>query len=64
MDLDDPHIREARDRGVPLAIGTDSHKREELGNIRHGVTLARRGWCGPGDILNTLDREALLRWAS
>jgi DNA polymerase (family 10) len=64
MDLDDPHIREARDRGVPLAIGTDSHKREELRHVRHGVTLARRGWCGPGDLLNTLDREALLRWAS
>jgi DNA polymerase (family 10) len=64
MDLDDPHIREARDRGVPLAIGTDSHKREELRHVRHGVTLARRGWCSPGDLLNTLDREALLRWAS
>jgi DNA polymerase (family X) len=64
MDLDDTQIREARERGVPLAIGTDTHRREELGNIRHGVTLARRAWCGPGDILNTLDREALLRWAS
>jgi DNA polymerase (family 10) len=64
MDLDDPQIREARDRGVPLAIGTDAHSREELRHIRHGVTLARRGWCGPGDVLNTLDREALLRWAS
>jgi DNA polymerase (family 10) len=64
MDLDDPHIREARERGVKLTIGTDTHKKEELGNIRHGVTLARRAWCGAGDILNTLDRDALLRWAS
>jgi DNA polymerase (family X) len=64
MDLDDPQVREARDRGVRLSIGTDTHAREELGNLRHGVTLARRGWCGPGDILNTLDRESLLRWAS
>jgi DNA polymerase (family 10) len=64
MDLDDPQIREARERGVKLAIGTDTHKREELGHIRHGVTLARRAWCGSGDILNTMDREALLRWAS
>jgi DNA polymerase (family 10) len=64
MDLDDPQIREARDRGVSLAIGTDSHSLPELGHIRHGVTLARRGWCGAGDILNTLGREALLRWAS
>ena len=64
MDLDDPQIREARDRGVPLAIGTDAHARAELGNIGRGVTLARRGWCGPGDLLNTLGRDALLRWAS
>jgi len=64
MDLDDPQIAEARDRGLKLAIGTDAHERSELGNIGHGITLARRGWCGPGDILNTLDRDALLRWAS
>jgi DNA polymerase (family 10) len=64
MDLDDPQIREARDRGLRLSIGTDAHEREDLGNISHGITLARRGWCGPGDILNTMDRDALLRWAS
>ncbi len=64
MDLDDSQIREARDRGLKLSIGTDAHEREELGNIGHGITLARRGWCGPGDILNALGRDALLRWAS
>jgi DNA polymerase (family 10) len=64
MDLDDPQVREARERGVKLAIGTDTHWKEELANIRHGVTLARRAWCGAGDLLNTLDREGLLRWAS
>jgi DNA polymerase (family 10) len=64
MDLDDPHVREARDRGVRLSLGTDAHDTGELGHMRHGVTLARRGWCGPGDVLNTLDREALLRWVS
>jgi len=63
MDLDDPLIRKARDRGVKLSMGTDSHSRAELGHMRHGVTLARRGWCGPGDLLNTLDRDALLGWA-
>ncbi|MDD1660876.1 MAG: histidinol-phosphatase, partial [Methanomicrobiales archaeon] len=64
MDLDDPQIREARDRGLNLAIGTDSHEVSELATISHGITLARRGWCGPGDILNTLGRDGLLRWAS
>jgi DNA polymerase (family 10) len=64
MDLDDPDIRDARQRGVKLSIGTDTHKKEELAHMRHGVTLARRAWCGPGDLLNTLDREALLGWVS
>jgi DNA polymerase (family 10) len=64
LDLDDPHIRKARDLGVKLSLGTDAHDTGELGHMRHGVTLARRGWCGLGDILNTLDREALLRWTS
>ena len=64
MDLDDPQIREARDRGLKLSIGTDAHDLAELENISHGITLARRGWCSQGDILNTLDRDALLRWAS
>jgi DNA polymerase (family 10) len=64
MDLDDPQIREARDHGVKLSIGTDTHKREELTHIRYGITLARRGWCSPDDVLNTMDRESLLRWAS
>jgi DNA polymerase (family 10) len=64
MDLDEPHVREAREGGVRLSLGTDAHDTGELGHMRHGVTLARRGWCGPGDVLNTLDREALLRWVS
>jgi DNA polymerase (family 10) len=64
MDLDDPHIREARARGVKLSIGTDSHDPAELAHIRHGVTLARRAWCGPRDILNTLSADDLIRWAS
>jgi DNA polymerase (family 10) len=64
MDLDDPQIREARNKGLKLSIGTDAHERSELGNISHGITLARRGWCSPEDVLNTLNRDALLRWAS
>ena len=24
-----------------------------LGNMDHGISQARRGWLGPGDVLNT-----------
>lgn len=54
MDLDDIYIRQAKEKGVKLAIGTDAHFIGELDHMRHGVALARRGWCGAGDVLNTL----------
>ncbi|MDD1657373.1 MAG: DNA polymerase/3'-5' exonuclease PolX [Methanomicrobiales archaeon] len=63
MDLDDAPIRQAQEAGVKLAIGTDAHTAEELDHVRYGVVLARRGWCAPGDLLNTWDAEPLLEWA-
>ncbi|NYT04955.1 MAG: DNA polymerase/3'-5' exonuclease PolX [Methanomicrobiales archaeon] len=53
LDLDDIYVREAHDHGVMLSIGTDAHTREEAAAIRFGVGIARRGWCGKQDILNT-----------
>jgi len=53
MDLDDIYIRQAKEKGVKLAIGTDAHSPGELNHIGHGVALARRGWCSAGDVLNT-----------
>ncbi|QSZ67759.1 DNA polymerase/3'-5' exonuclease PolX [Methanofollis aquaemaris] len=60
LDLDDIYIKQAQERGVRLAIGTDAHAAPELAYLRHGVALARRGWCGPGDILNTRSLADLL----
>ncbi|WP_300162316.1 DNA polymerase/3'-5' exonuclease PolX [Methanofollis sp.] len=53
MDIDDIYIRQAKKKGVKLAIGTDAHSAGELGHMHYGVALARRGWCGAGDVLNT-----------
>jgi DNA polymerase (family 10) len=60
MDLDDIYIRQAKERGVILAIGTDTHRKPEFAHMKYGVALARRGWCGPHDVLNTRTAEALL----
>ncbi|MDK2973690.1 MAG: polymerase [Methanofollis sp.] len=60
MDLDDIYIRQAKERGVTLAIGTDTHHRPEFAHMRYGVALARRGWCGSGDLLNTRTADTLL----
>lgn len=64
LDLSDIPVRIARDRGVRLSIGTDAHRADELDQLRHGLSIARRGWCTAGDLLNTLPLERLLEWAS
>ncbi len=63
LDLNDLYVRRARDQGVKLAIGTDAHNLGQLWMIDLGVGVARRGWCEPQDLLNSLDYEELLRWA-
>lgn len=60
LDLKDIHIRRARELGVKLLIGTDSHAPEQLDFMRFGVGLARRGWCQAGDIINTWPLEDIL----
>jgi len=64
LDLEDVAVRAARERGVRLSIGTDAHRPDELEQLRHGLAIARRGWCGPADLLNTLPLDRLLEWAS
>ncbi len=54
LDLNDIHAFRARDLGVKLAIETDSHSTAHLGFMRFGVGVARRAWCEPRNILNTL----------
>jgi DNA polymerase (family 10) len=59
LDLNDVHAAMAREAGVPLVIGTDAHAVGELAGMRYGVDQARRAWCRPRDIANTLSLKAL-----
>jgi hypothetical protein len=36
----------------------------ELGNVRYGVAMARRGWVRRGEMLNPLDAEGFTHAAS
>jgi DNA polymerase (family 10) len=54
LDMNDAHARLARQRGVDIVISSDSHSREAFGVLNWGVTVARRAWLQPGDVLNTL----------
>jgi len=60
LDLKDTHAYRARELGVPLAISTDSHHYTDLVQRRFGVAVARRAWCSPEHILNTLPLDQFL----
>ena len=62
LDLKDTHAYRARELGVPLVINTDSHHHSSIANRRFGVAVARRAWCEPKHILNTLPRDQFLRF--
>jgi DNA polymerase (family 10) len=54
LDLTASLIRAAKARGCKFAISTDAHHPKHLANMRYGVSMARRGWLEPSDILNTV----------
>lgn len=53
LDLDDVHVKSARERGVLLSIASDAHSTDQLANLDGGVRQARRGWARREDVLNT-----------
>ncbi len=63
LDLDWRLVRRARDLGVAISIGSDAHALAGLGNVDVGLGIARKGWLGPQDLLNTLDADAFLKHA-
>jgi len=62
LDLSDVNCRRAQEQGVKLSIGTDAHHIDQLWMMRLGVAVARRGWVGPEQLLNTWELEKLLAW--
>ncbi len=54
LDLNDRHLRMAKERGVKIVINTDSHHTSHLEKIKYGVLQARRAWLTADDVLNTL----------
>ncbi|MFP8489783.1 DNA polymerase/3'-5' exonuclease PolX [Gracilimonas sp. Q87] len=60
LDLDDRNCKAAKERGLKMAISTDSHSIGELHHIKYGVYQARRGWLEAENVINTLDADELL----
>jgi DNA polymerase (family 10) len=57
LDLNDQHLRMAKQRGVKIVINTDSHHTSHMAMIKYGVLQARRAWLTKDDVLNTLPPE-------
>src|SRR5271169_2715262 len=57
LDLNDVHLRQAKQRGVKIVVNTDSHHTSHLDKIRYGILQARRAWLTRGDVLNTLPAQ-------
>jgi len=61
LDLNDLHIKMAKQYGVPIVINTDTHVTNQFDFMTYGVSVARRGWVEKKDVLNTLEYDELIR---
>jgi DNA polymerase (family 10) len=61
LDLNEFYLKKAKERGIPITIGTDTHYAHGLAMMRFGVGIARRAWLAKKDILNTLPYPLLIK---
>lgn len=62
LDLNDLHLKRAKELGLRISVATDAHRVGELDHMEPGIHQARRGWLEAGDVLNALPLDRLLRW--
>jgi DNA polymerase (family 10) len=60
LDLNDVHLRMARERGVKVVISTDAHSTTHFRMMKYGIITARRGWLEKKHVLNTLQLKEFL----
>ena len=64
LDLDWRVLCRAREAGVTISIGADAHNVAGIGNVDYGVGIARKGWLGPEEVLNTRTLDDFLTFAA
>jgi DNA polymerase (family 10) len=62
LDLNDVHARMAKNAGVKIFINTDAHSTKYFDLLQFGITVARRAWIEPGDVMNTRSFSELEDW--
>lgn len=59
LDLNEFYLKKAREAGIKISLGTDTHSSGGLQMMRFGVGIARRAWLAKSDVLNSLSGEEL-----
>ena len=62
LDVDWRTARYAADRGVLVPIDPDAHSVAALGNVAHGVDVARKAWLTRAQVPNAWELEPLEEW--
>lgn len=60
LDLNSEQIRKAQEKGVKIVINTDAHQVDTLGQMKIGVSTAKKGWIKRTSVLNALNTDELL----
>jgi DNA polymerase (family 10) len=64
LDLDDTSVRKAAEADVTICINADAHHPDHLPWVALGTSVARRGWVGPNQVLNTGSLDAVREFVS
>ncbi|HUI85704.1 MAG TPA: DNA polymerase/3'-5' exonuclease PolX [Nitrososphaerales archaeon] len=64
LDMDEVWARKAMEEGVKLLVDSDAHSTGQLDNIEYGITVARRAWLEPKNVLNTQTLKNVLEFAA
>lgn len=62
MDLNDVHVKMAKDLGAKFVISTDSHHSSQREFLRYGIAIARRGWLTKENVLNTMPLDKMMKF--
>lgn len=52
-------LKRARSLGILVSLNPDAHDLEGFDDLRFGVTMARKAWLGPRDVVNTRSTEEM-----
>ncbi|MFC5466813.1 DNA polymerase/3'-5' exonuclease PolX [Lederbergia graminis] len=62
LDLTAAYVRKAQAEGVKIVINTDAHNMNNLNFMGLGVSTARKGWIQSSSVLNTMNKEDVIKF--